>query len=102
MELLFITLGGVILGLGARYALPNRDRHGVVLIPAIGAAVSAVVWVGLTWLGWAWDGGWIWAVTLVVTAVVVVLADLIVGRTRKQHDQRRLEALLSRNIPVAG
>jgi hypothetical protein len=102
MELLFITLGGVILGLGARYLLPNRDRHGVVLIPAIGAAVSAVVWVGLTWLGWAWDGGWIWAVTLAITAIVVVVADLAIGRGRKQHDQRRLEALLSRNIPVPG
>ncbi len=102
MELLFITLGGVILGLGARYLLPNRDRHGVVLIPAIGAAVAAVVWVGLTWLGWAWDGGWIWVVSLVVTAAVVVVADLAIGRARKQHDQRRLEALLSRHIPVAG
>ena len=96
MELLFITLGGIILGLLARYLLPNRDRHGVVLIPAIGAAVSAVVWVGLTWLGWAWDGGWIWVVSLVVTAVVVVAADILIGRTRKTHDAERLQLLLSR------
>jgi hypothetical protein len=101
MELLFITLGGVILGLGARYLLPNRDRHGVVLIPAIGAAVSAVVWVALTWLGWAWDGGWIWVVSLVVTALVVVAADLLVGRTRKTHDEERLRSLLSGRLPVS-
>ncbi|WP_066040351.1 hypothetical protein [Herbiconiux solani] len=96
MELLFITLGGIILGLLARYLLPNRDRHGAALIPAIGAAVSAVVWVGLTWLGWAWDGGWIWVVSLVVTAIVVVAADILIGRTRKTHDAERLQLLLSR------
>lgn len=100
MELLFITLGGVILGLGARYLLPNRDRHGVILIPAIGAAVSAVVWVGLTWLGWAWDGGWIWVVSLVVTAVAVVAADILIGRSRKEHDDERLKALLAGKAPV--
>ena len=33
--------------------------------PPIGAGVAAVVWVALTWLGWAWDGGWIWVVSLV-------------------------------------
>jgi hypothetical protein len=41
MELLFVTLGGVILGLIARYVLPHRHVHGVVLIPAIGAAAAA-------------------------------------------------------------
>ena len=101
MELLFIALGGAILGLLARYLLPNRDRHGVMLIPAIGVAVSAVVWVGLTWLGWAWDGGWIWVVTLVVTAVAVVAADVLIGRNRKTHDDERLAALLAGRVPVA-
>jgi hypothetical protein len=101
MELLFITLGGVILGLGARYLLPNRDRHGVTLIPAIGAATAAVVWVALTWLGWAWDGGWIWLVSLVVTGLVVVAADLLIGRSRKTHDEQRLQALLSGRVPVS-
>ncbi len=95
MELLFITLGGIILGLFARYFLPNRDRHGAVLIPAIGAAVSSVVWVALTWAGWAWDGGWIWVVSLVVTALVVAAADILIGRSRKTHDEQRLQLLLS-------
>ncbi|GAA2236967.1 hypothetical protein N1031_11190 [Herbiconiux moechotypicola] len=101
MELLFITLGGAILGLGARYLLPGRERHGVVLVPAIGAGVAAVVWVALTWLGWAWDGGWIWVVSLVVTGLVVVAADLALGRLRAAHDEARLEGLLSGRIPLA-
>jgi asparagine N-glycosylation enzyme membrane subunit Stt3 len=101
MELLFVTLGGVILGLGARYLLPGRERHGVVLVPAVGAAVAAVVWVALTWLGWEWDGGWIWAVTLVVTAIVVVVVDVLLGRLRTAHDAERLQGLLSGRIPLA-
>jgi hypothetical protein len=101
MELLFITLGGAILGLIGRYVLPRRDTHGVILIPAIGALVSAVIWVGLTWLGWAWDGGWIWAVTLVATAAIVVVVDLVVGRVREEADSRRLSDLLAGRAPVA-
>ena len=101
MELLFITLGGIILGLGARYLLPHRERHGSVLIPAIGAAVSAVVWVALTWLGWAWDGGWIWVVSLVVTGLAVIAADVLIGRARVQHDDERLALLLSGKVPLA-
>ncbi|GLK18219.1 hypothetical protein [Herbiconiux flava] len=98
MELLFITLGGVILGLIARYALPNRDRHGVVVVPAIGAAVAAVVWVVLTWAGLPWDGGWIWAISLVVTAVAVVVADVLIGRRRKERDEVRLQQLLTGRV----
>lgn len=101
MELLFITVGGIIIGLAARYALPNRDRHGVVVIPAVGAAAAAVVWGALTWAGLPWDGGWIWVISLVVTAVVAVGVDLLLGRTRKQHDETRLAALLSGKAPLA-
>ena len=101
MELLFITLGGAILGLAARYLLPDRDRHGVVLMPAVGAGVAAVVWVALTWLGWAWDGGWIWVVSLVVTGLAVVATDILVGRRRKEHDVHRLDALLNGGAPLA-
>jgi phosphotransferase system glucose/maltose/N-acetylglucosamine-specific IIC component len=98
MELLFITLGGVILGLIARYALPNRDRHGVVVVPAIGAAVAAVVWGILTWAGLPWDGGWIWVISLVVTAVAVVVADVLIGRRRKERDEVRLQQLLTGRV----
>ncbi|NQX34198.1 hypothetical protein [Herbiconiux sp. VKM Ac-2851] len=98
MELLFITLGGVILGLIARYALPNRDRHGVVVVPAIGAAVAAVVWGILTWAGLPWDGGWIWVISLVVTAVAVVVADVLIGRRRRERDEVRLQQLLTGRV----
>jgi peptidoglycan/LPS O-acetylase OafA/YrhL len=93
MELLFITLGGAILGLVARYSLPHRENHGVALVPSIGAAVAAVVWVGLTWAGLPWDGGWIWVISLLVTALVVAVADPVIGIYRERADIARFVAL---------
>ncbi|SEC52746.1 hypothetical protein SAMN04489806_3134 [Paramicrobacterium humi] len=93
MELLFIMLFGVCVGLAARYALPWRAQHGSMLIPALGGIVSAIVWLALTWLGWAWDGGWIWVVTLAVTAIVCVAVDLVLGSSRNKADAATLRAL---------
>ena len=93
MELLFVALGGAILGLGARYLLPGRHTHGSVLVPAIGVIVASVLWVALTWAGLAWDGGWIWWITLGGTAVVVTVADLLIGRIRNATDERMLANL---------
>jgi uncharacterized membrane protein YeaQ/YmgE (transglycosylase-associated protein family) len=94
MEILFVFLGGAILGLIARYSLPHRDEHGAVLIPAIGAVVATVVWVALTWLGWAWDGGWIWWASLGAAAIAVVVSDLVIGRSRVQADAALLAKLV--------
>jgi hypothetical protein len=93
MELLFVTLISFCIGLGVRYALPGRDTYGVVLLPAIAATVTAVVWVGLTWLGWKFDGGWIWAVSLAAGAVVSLVLALTVPRQRRGNDEEMLQQL---------
>ena len=93
MELLFVVLGGLIIGLIARYALPRRSTHGEALIPAVAAIVAAVVWVALTWAGWPWDGGWIWAVSLVASGIVAVAVDILVGRRREEGDRCMLVEL---------
>jgi hypothetical protein len=93
VELLFIALGGALLGLGARYLLPNRHTHGAVLIPALGVIAATVLWVALTWAGLKWDGGWIWWITLVGTAVIVAAVDIVVGRVRTGHDDKLLHTL---------
>ncbi|QPZ39656.1 hypothetical protein [Paramicrobacterium chengjingii] len=93
MELLFVMLFGIAAGLAARYALPWRPQHGSMLVPAIGTIASAVVWIGLTWLGWAWDGGWIWAVSIAASVVVSVCLDLVIGSVRNSRDAAMLASL---------
>lgn len=93
MELLFVVLGGAIIGLAGRYFLPNRHTHGSALVPAIGVIAASVLWVALTWAGLKWNGGWIWWITLVGTALIVAVADLVVGRVRAANDDRMLHAL---------
>jgi hypothetical protein len=93
MELLFVTLIAFCAGLGARYALPGRDTYGVVLIPSVAAVVTAVVWVGLTWLGWKFDGGWIWVASLAAGGVVALILALVLPRTRRGNDNDMLQQL---------
>ena len=93
MELLFVTLISFCIGLGARYALPGRDTYGVALVPSISAVVTAVVWVGLTWLGWKFDGGWIWVVSLGAAVVVSLVLVLSVPSLRRRQDEQLLQNL---------
>lgn len=93
MELLFVMLGGAILGLASRYSVPRRDTHGALLVPAAGAVAAAVAWAALTWLGWKFDGGWIWVVSLIAAAISAVLASVLLGRTRTARDTQLLTRL---------
>ncbi|MET0806587.1 MAG: hypothetical protein ABWX66_02660 [Lacisediminihabitans sp.] len=93
MELLFVTLGGAILGAAVRYVLPRRQTQGALLTGAIGASVAAAVWAALTWAGWKFDGGWIWVVSLVAAAIVAAAVDIVLGRTRTASDEAMLQRL---------
>lgn len=96
MELLFVTLGGAILGMAARYSAPHRDTHGAMLVPAIGAVVAAAVWAALTWAGLKFDGGWIWVVSLLAAAIVAAVSGIGLGRTRTKRDSQLLATLANR------
>jgi hypothetical protein len=93
MELLFVAVIAVGIGVVAFAAAPHRDRMGVALMPAFAMALAAVIWVALTWAGMPWDGGWIWVATLVGTGVVTILAALRVGRDRQRSDARLFSSL---------
>ena len=88
-----MTLGGVVLGLAARYGLPKRDTHGALLVPAIGAIAASVVWAALTWMGWKFDGGWIWVASLAAAGIVAALASALLGRQRRASDAELLTKL---------
>jgi hypothetical protein len=100
MELLFVALGGAIFGLLARYLQPGRSLHGVIVIPAVGVAVASTVWVILTWLGWAWDGGWIWVVSLAASAVVAFVAGRMLSSRREAADKELLHTLIKSGVPA--
>ncbi|MCI2959191.1 hypothetical protein MN032_15995 [Agromyces atrinae] len=100
MELLFVALGGALLGIAARYTVPRRSTHGVLVIPAVGALAASVVWVGLTWLGWAWDGGWIWVASLVIGGLVAAAIAWYVGVRRTAADDVFLASAVKNGVPA--
>jgi hypothetical protein len=93
MELLFVTLISFCIGLLVRYVVPGRDTYGVVLLPSIAAAATAIVWVALTWVGWKFDGGWIWVASLAVGGVLSLALGLLLPRSRRTNDQEMLHKL---------
>lgn len=88
MELLFVLIAGAAIGAIARYALPGRQTYGVLLLPAVGVGVAAVTWSILTWLGFPFDGGWIWAWTLALSAAGTLALGWILPRRRRESDDR--------------
>jgi hypothetical protein len=93
MELLFVVLSGIVLAGGIRYLLPHRHSHGVLVLPALGGIVSAVVWAALTWLGWRFDGGWIWVVSLAIAVAVAAFVGVRIARRRVAADETLLQQL---------
>jgi hypothetical protein len=100
MELLFVALAGALFGILARYVQPGRSYSGVVVIPAVGTAVASTVWVILTWFGWAWDGGWIWVVSLVLSGVVAFVSARILSTRREAADKELLHTLIKTGVPA--
>jgi len=93
MELLFVTIIGAGIGITLRYLIPGRDAYGIALMPAVGGAATALIWEGLTWLGWKYDGGWIWVVSLVGGALVSIATIILTVRLRRVGDARLLHQL---------
>jgi len=95
MELLYVTVIGAGIGAIVRYAVPRRGSYGALLLPAIAAAVTSVVWVALLWLGLTFDGGWIWVASLGAATLVSVAVAVILPRRRQQSDAATLDRLAS-------
>jgi len=93
MELLFVILISAGIGFIAHYALPGRETRGVLLLGAVSAAVTAAVWVSLLWLGFTFDGGWIWLISLVAGGLVSIVVAAVTPKRRKVNDRAKLTKL---------
>ena len=95
MELLFVVLISASLGLAVRYLVRGRETYGAAVLPALSAAVSAIVWVSLLWgLNWQFDGGWIWLVSLAVGPIAALIAAITIPPKRASSDRELLSRLM--------
>ncbi|MGV8859135.1 hypothetical protein [Rhodoglobus sp.] len=93
MELLFVTVIGASIAAILRYMLPSRGLYGSALLPAVGAAVTATVWVALVWIGLTFDGTWIWVISLVAGGGAALATALLLPRYREAADARAFDDL---------
>jgi len=93
MELLFVVLIAAGVGFALPYLLRGRETYGIVLPAAVSAAVASVLWAGLTWLGFTFDGGWIWVISLVVGGLAGLAVALAVPPRRHAADRALLTKL---------
>lgn len=93
MELLFVILIAAGIGFIAHFAIPGRETRGTLLLGALSAAVAALIWVSLLWLGFTFDGGWIWLITLVASGLVAIIVAARLPKRRRVADRALLTKL---------
>jgi hypothetical protein len=93
VEIAYVTVIGLGVAAVLRYLLPGRQSYGMLLLPAVGAVVSALLWTGLTWLGWTPDNGWMWTIAIAAAGIAAIAVAVAVPRLRARGDQRRLVEL---------
>ncbi|MDO5053354.1 MAG: hypothetical protein Q4E05_10760 [Pseudoclavibacter sp.] len=100
MELLFVAIFALLIGLTARFLFGHREMSGVLLTPCVCGAYAMALWVALSFLGrnpgmeWlAYDRGWIWWITLGSAAVLALALAGSIGRNRKRVDDELFDRL---------
>jgi hypothetical protein len=93
MELLFVVLIAAGVGFALPFLLRGRETYGVALPAGVAAAVASVVWVALLWLGFTFDGGWIWLISLAAGSLAALAVALRVPRRRHAADRALLAEL---------
>lgn len=96
MELFFVTVIGACIGVIVRYVLPERSTYGLLLLPAVAAAATAITWVGLLWAAnLTFDGTWIWVAALTAAVVAPVAMALWLPGKRATEDEQLFQRISS-------
>jgi hypothetical protein len=95
MEIVYAVVVGAGAALLLRFLLPGRDTYGSALLPAIGAAATAAIWAGMSWLGFDFESswGWLWLASVGGAIVLSLVVGLLLGTRRTRHDARELHVL---------
>lgn len=97
MELLFVALGALVIGMAAGYWFPGKDLRGILLVPGFSVVVSAILWEALTWLGLPYDGFLIWAITFGVTIAATLGLAITLNDFRRENDKQAFVQLKAAN-----
>lgn len=87
MELVLIVTFAGLIGGTLRYLIPGRDRHGMIVLPALQIAVASVLWTGSVWLGLAPDTIWPWLVSLVLSTAGTIALAIYLPKRRDRDDE---------------
>jgi hypothetical protein len=93
MELLFVILIAAGLGFIVHFVIPGRHAYGFLLLGSLSASVTALVWVALLWLGFTFDGGWIWVISLAAGVIAAIVTAVVLPRRRRDSDRALLAKL---------
>ncbi|MGV8895491.1 MAG: hypothetical protein ACOH10_13535 [Rhodoglobus sp.] len=96
MELLFVIVISACIGAIVRYSTPKRRTYGAFLLPAVAAAVSAMVWVALLWAGLTFDGTWIWVGAIGAATIASLVVAMVLPGKRIESDAAKLAQLAPR------
>lgn len=88
MEIAFILIYGSLLGLMAPYLLSGKENFGVLLAPAIALIFGFATWTIMTWLGFKYNDGWIWAVTMLGMPFAMIFGVRFVRSRRAAAEKK--------------
>ena len=86
MQILLAFVVGAAIGTAVHVVAPDRGTRGVALAPVLGALVSGLVWMILTWAGLGLDSPWLWLSALVAPILIVYPTVVILARVRLARD----------------
>jgi len=93
MYILLALIAACALGIAVHYVLPHRTLRGVAVVPAISAAVAAVVYTLMQWSGVGEDNGWLWLASIGGGVVLSAVAGYAITASRHRADAEKKVAL---------
>lgn len=93
MELLVIIAYAAILALVAPFVMPKSEHFGSLVPGALALTSGSVLWLLLTWFGFAYDEAWIWFIVMLLMPVATLFGTSYIRKTREAEEAKALEAI---------